>query len=420
VRRPAAAGLIGQGAEVLSQVLLVSAVPALLGPAAYGEFALALSLVMLASAAVTLGGPAILTRYVPAAAPEERDAVARAIVRRLGTIRAAQVGLVAALGAGLALAAPDTFAGDLVAAVVIAIALDVAATLAFQAALGFGGARLWSFRFALQNLVLAGAALVLHEAGGAVWAIPLASGLALCAGLAAAGPRLRAAPPGAPVPDGALRFGLLQAIGSLLQNLQHRGGVIVVALLGGSSVQTGFASLALGIGLAGVYGIRQAFTVELPGLVARSRDDPVRAEHEARRLALLLLAPAAPAAIAAALWGADLLALVAGEEFRGAAAALGFALALVPLAPALALAGQIAALRLRPEARVWSAAAGLAAFAIVAAIFVPGEGAPGATAAVLAGAVTSLLVTPLVLRGALQPPLLAAALACAGAVWFLS
>ena len=423
MRRPAAAGLAGQGAEVLTQILLVSAVPAAMGPAAYGEFALALSVVMIGSAAVTLGGPAILTRYVPAAAAEERDAVARALVGRLGRLRTAQVGAMAAVALVLALAAPGTFEAETVAAVVVALALDVAATLAFQAALGFGHARLWSFRFALQNLVLAGAAVVLYEAGGAdaaVWALAIASGAALVAGLAAAAGRLARAPRGGRVPAGALRFGLLQAVASLMLNVQQRGAVVAVALLGGSATETGFASLALGIGLAGFYAVRQAFTVELPALVVRARANEELAEADSRGLATWLLALAVPAALVAAVWGGDLLVLLAGEDFRAAEDALGPALAIVPLAPLAVLANQLAALRLQPEARVWSTAAGLVAFLVVAAVAVPSGGAEAATAAVLAGTAVTVAVTPLVLPRAFGAAHAAAAFAGTGAVLLVS
>jgi O-antigen/teichoic acid export membrane protein len=416
LRTPAVAGLAGKGAELLSQVLLISLVPAVMGAGDYGEFALALSIVMLASASFAMGGPAILTRYVPAAAAGEREGVARAIVARLSLLRAAQVSAAAAAAIVLATVDPGVFPPLFAAAVIVALALDVAAGVAFQVALGFGHAALFSFRFPLQNLILTGAAVVLYSMGGsdaAVWAIAISSGAVLVPAAIQAAPRLRRAPRDTPIPAGALRFGLLQAVSSLLLQLQHRGGVVAVGLLASSSVQTGFASLAIGISLAGVYAVRQAFTVELPRLVERGGEDVAAAERASRRLSDRLLALVLVPSLAAAIWAGDLLALVAGDEFRNATDALGPALALLPLAPLSALANQVAALRLRPEARLRSTAAGLIVFVLVAAATIPWAGAVGASSALLAGAVTTIAVTPVMLPGALGSRSTAAAVLAA-------
>ena len=58
--------------------LLVSVVPRSLGPAGYGVFSLALAIVTIGSASFALGGPSLMSRFVPAAAPELRPALARA------------------------------------------------------------------------------------------------------------------------------------------------------------------------------------------------------------------------------------------------------------------------------------------------------------------------------------------------------
>jgi len=286
-----------------------------------------------------------------------------------------------------------------------------------------GHTTLWSFRFPLQNVVLAGAAIALYDAGGtdaAVWALAISSGAAMCVGAASAVPRLRHAPRGAPIPGGALRFGAYQAVSSLLLQIQQRGAVLAVAALAHSSVQTGYASLALGIGLAGVYAVRQAFTVEMPGMVERARERPELAEEDARLLAWRMLALAAPVAVLAAIWGGDLLALAAGDDFRPAERALGPALALLPLAPLSALTTQVAALRLRPEARLWTTAAGLVAFAVVAVIWVPDEGAQAGTLAVLAGTTATLAAGTVLLPRAFRWGQGAAALAAAGLVLVVS
>jgi O-antigen/teichoic acid export membrane protein len=401
-RDPVTAGLAGKGAEVLSQVLLVTALPAALGPADYGTFAIALAAVSVISASVTVGGPAVMTRFVPAAAPGERDAVARALVVRLGRWRVVQIAAVAVAGAVLAAAAPGTFPADITALVVVAIALDVGATVAFQAALAFGGAALWSFRFPLQNTVLAGSALILYAAfgtTGAVAGIAIASAAALGVAAGRVAGRLRRAPRDGVIPPGAMRFGLLQGASGLLTQLQQRGGVLAVALFYGSRVESGFASLAIGVALTPVYAVRQAFAVQLPELASRHREDEAAAEAAAHRLARALQPALIAGALAGALWLDDLLPAVLGDGFRGAEAALGPALALLPLATHTALAGQLAALRLQPEVRLAATIAGTAVFAAVAVAAVPSAGAVGAVSALLAATAAGLAVFALRLPG---------------------
>jgi O-antigen/teichoic acid export membrane protein len=415
-RSPAAVGLAGKGVELLTQALLVTAVPAAMGPGDYGEFALALSIVMIASASLTLGGPAVMTRFVPAASPESRDAVARALVIRLGGYRALQVGAAAAIAIVLSASAPETFPPLPTALVVIALALDVAAVVAFQTALGFGHAGLWSFRFPFQNLVLTAGALALYEVGGttgAIAAIALASGAAFALAAPTVLPRVLRAARGAPVPAGAVRFGLLQALSSALGQLQQRGGIVAVAMLYGSRVETGFASLAVGIPLAATYAVRQAFTVQLPGLVERSRGDTAHAEAAAERLARRLQLALVPAALAGALWAGDGLRLVLGDEYAGAEAALEPAFGLLPLAPLAAMAAQIAALRLRADVRLRATASGTVVFLAVAAAVIPSAGAVGATAAFLAGTSTTLLGFARWLPGSVRPSLAAGPCAAA-------
>jgi O-antigen/teichoic acid export membrane protein len=380
----------------------VTAVPSALGPGDYGEWAVALSVVTITSATFALGGPATLTRFVPGAHPHERDAVARALATRLSRWRAAQVAAAALAGGVLALLAPDTFPPVVTAFVVAAIAVDVGATVAFQTALAFGRTGLWSFRFPLQNVLLACGAVLLYSAfgtAGAVAAIALASGAAMAVGAAAVLPRLLRAPGDGTIPAGALRFGALQAASSLLTQAKERGGVVAVAVLYGSRVESGFASLAIGAALAPVYAVRQAFAVQMPALAEQARDDLAGAEAAGHRLSRQLGPLLVALALLGALWLDDLLPLVIGEDFRGVGPALGPALAVLPLAGPLALAGQVAALRLQPEARLWATVWGTVAFAVVAAASVPWAGAVGATSALLAGTAATLAVFAVRLPG---------------------
>jgi hypothetical protein len=417
------ASLAGKAVETAMQVLLVTLVPRLLGPADYGGFALALTLVTIGSASVSFSGPTVMARFVPAAPPSERTALARALLLRIGRWRLAQVVLFAALPAAVLVAVdPGRFPPLEAGLIVLAFALDVGATLVFQVALGLGRALFWSFRFPVQYAVLVTAAPALDALGGApgaVVAIALASGAALVVGAAVVLPPVLRARAGAPLPPGALRFGVLHGASGVFSLIASRGGVVAVALLTASSVETGYAALATGIAIAGTQVVVQAFAVQLPGLVladtamttgssteaARSRrsagEGPARLLAERAELALLPLAIVAAAVVKPAL------PVAIGERFEGAADAFAPALAALPLAPVTALALQTAALRLRPEARLWATVAGALAFAITAVVAIPPWEAAGGSTALLAGTlatnVASLGFFPDVLRGWLLP-----------------
>jgi len=386
------ASVAGKVAEMITLLLLVSVVPRSLGPENYGVFALALAIVTIGSSSFALGGPSLMGRFIPAAVAEERAALARALALRAIRWRVLQMLVLAVAATILAFAQPLRFPALESALVVFAVGCDVAATLAFQIGLGFGRTGAWSFRYPAQNSVLIVSAVILGRtagATGAVAAVAIASGAALALGLFGLGP-LRGAPR-ATLPPGVTRFALLNGASGLLIQLVHRGGVVAVKLLTGSTVQAGFAALAGGVGLAATYLVWQNFTVELPRLSALAALDPEGVNAATRRLArntALLLVPAALAAVFVVEHGIP---LVAGDRFRGALSAFGPALALLPLAPLTALGNQASALRLRPEERFKSTVVGAVTFVAVAAALVPTHGALGATSALLAGtAATSL------------------------------
>lgn len=411
---PVSVSLIGKGLEMAGLVALATLVPRALGPADYGVFALALTVVTLGATSLTLGGPTVMARFVPAAATSDRAGVARAIGARLAAGRAAQMALLAAIAAGLVLVAPATFPPILTVLVMAGLAVNVAATLALQVSLGLGHTTAWSMRWGLQNAVLVTAALPLHAAGGptgAIVAIVLAGSAAVALGLASAARPLRAAPPGAPLPAGAIRFGTLQAATGSITQVVHRGGVVAVAVLAGSSVETGYAALAVGIGLAGFYVVSQAFIVSLPGRVEAARADPIAAEAAVRRLAWFALAGLVPASLTGVVLAGPTIELALGSGFHGAREAFPPALAFVILAPLNAVALQAAALRLRPEVALWAALAALAAFLAAAGVAVPAWGAPGAAVATLAGTIAAPLIAGAWLPGALGRYLVAASLA---------
>lgn len=411
---PVPVSLLGKAAEILGLVALATVLPRVLGAADYGRFALALTVVTLGTVSLTLGGPAVMARFVPAVAPARRAAVARAIGTRLAVGRVAQVALLAAVAAGLATAAPATFPPLHVAIVVAALAVNVAAALALQVGLGLGRTTAWSMRWGLHNAILVAAALPLYAAFGATGAIAAlvpAGAAALILGVSAVAGPLRGAPRGAPLPPGTVRFGALQAASGVITQAVHRGGVVAVAVVAGSSVETGYAALAVGIGLAGFYVVSQAFIVSLPGRVAEARARGVAVEAPVRRLAWTALAALVPVAACGAALADPALELTLGAGFPGAAESLTPALAFLVLAPLNGVATQAAALRLRPEATLWGALAGLAAFFVVAVLTVGAIGAPGAVTATLAGTAVAPMVMAARLPGATGRGLIPASLA---------
>ena len=184
-------GGVGKALEAVTLVLLFTLVPRLLGPSDYGSFAVALSLVTLASAASALGGPTWLSRFVPTVPVADRPGLARALAVRSARWRIGVCGVAALVATILALADPDRFDPLACFLVVLAIMLDVAATLVYQVGLALGRIGLWSLRYPIQNAVLVAAVSVLYAGfgtQGALAGIALSSGAALAVGLAVVPP----------------------------------------------------------------------------------------------------------------------------------------------------------------------------------------------------------------------------------------
>lgn len=434
LRASIAASLAGKAAEMVTLVLLATVVPRALGPTDYGRFAVPLTVVTLGSLAMTLGGPTLMARFVPAAPPGERLAIARAIGARLARGRAAQLAAVAAVALAAVAWSPDRVPPLTTALVVAALALNVATSVALQVGLGLGRAGAWSARLPLQNAALVGFVLFLYPAFGTAGAnVALVLSALPPAVLAAVviAPVVRAEVPRVAVPQGAVRFGALQAAAAAMVQAAHRGGVVAVAVLAGSPRETGFTALATGLALGATYAVLQTFTVALPHLTGRTvapnpeagADRAVNAattgvsagdcagttdgsggvtagEVVLRRLAGGLLAVIVPAALLGAAVLDPVVPAVFGERYMAAADALGPALALVVLAPLYALGVQAAALRLRPEAALAAGGATALGFLVAALALVPHWGAAGATGAALAGAGAGTVVSVRLLPGA--------------------
>lgn len=420
MRRSVAASLGGKAAELVTLVLLSTVVPRALGADAFGQFSVPLTIVTLGSLAMTLGGPTVMARYVPAAPAADRLAVAKSIGARLARGRCLQLGGIAVVAAALAIADPSTFPPLDVAIVVAALALNVGATLALQVGLGLGRTGAWSLRYPIQNAVLVVAVLGWRgSAGGTGGTVAIlvagAAGAAFAAVVVV--PLLRQPSDPVAVPDGAIRFGAHQAAGAALVQCCHRGGVLVVALLGASAAETGYTALATGIALGVTYAVLQAFTVSLTHVADA---EPSEAEAVLRRLAGALLSLLAVGGLVAAVVVDDLVPIVFGDEFVGAVDAFGPAIAVVVLAPLASLAVQSAALRLRPETATIAGAASLLAFLATAALLVPSWGATGATTAALAGVAVGGLTSIRLLPGAIGPRLAAGSFGGAAAVVLLA
>jgi O-antigen/teichoic acid export membrane protein len=389
---------VGKAIEVATLVLLATLVPRELGPSDFGEFSVALTLVTLGSLALTLGGPTLMARFVPVAPQEERAALARAIGIRLARGRTVQVVVLAFVVLAVLVVDPSVMEPDDAMIVFTAFALNVITSIALQVALGLGRTVPWSLRYPLQNAVLIVGVLALHPAYGlqgtlVAILISAAVGAAFAAVVVV---RVAGGPlPRVPVPDGALRFGALQAAAAALVQFMQRGGVVAVAVLTASSRQVGYAALAIGIVLGATYAILQAFTVSLPHLAEHLGPDRATdaVETTLRRLAAWTLAPVLVACAVAALTLDELVPAVFGDDFAGAVPAFRPALALLVLAPIAALFTQAAALRLRPSAALVSASVGAGTFVVAALAMVPTWGAAGATGAALAGGVAAAIAS---------------------------
>jgi O-antigen/teichoic acid export membrane protein len=386
--------MAGKSAEVVTLVLLATVVPRVLGPVDYGRFSVPLTVVTVGSLALTLGGPTTMARYVPAAAPGERPALARRLGGRLARGRAVQLGVLALLAIVAGLWRGDLFPPFVTACVLLAIALNVLATLGLQVGLGLGRTAAWSTRYPVQNVVLVTGVLLLYGLAGergSLAALVLAGAAAAGLGAIVAAPVVRAPAVLVDLPDGAIRFGMLQAGGAACMQLAHRGGVLAVAVLGVSAAETGYAALAIGIALGVTYAVQQAFTVSLP-LLATAGSDGGDPEPTLRRLAGGFVAVLVPPLLVVALALDRLVPLVFGDEYRAAVPAFGPALAAVVLAPLNALTVQVSALRFQPRLALACGIVAVVAFTATALVAVPLFGAPGGTAAGLAGVAAAALL----------------------------
>ncbi len=413
------AALQGKALETVTQVLLVTLLPRLLGPIEFGRLTVALAIITLAAVAISLGAPSAFARFIPAEPEARRAGLARSMTLRLLRVRSVQLGIAIAVGVVLVWTAPGRFALLDTALVLVALAVEVTAVLAAQIALGIGRTWVWSFRIATKNAMLLLAVPLLFHAVGP---LGILDGLVLssAAGLVFAGwtvvGLIRHAERGVPVPAGAGRYGVVAGTALLLGQLTYRGPVLATSVLGRSGVETGFAALAGSIAMAIMLAVREVFTVSLPEMVEMWGRDRDRVERLLARLGWRALVALSACALAGTLVLGRGLGLVAGERFAPAVGTLVPVLALLPLLPLPLLGWQGAALELRPQVAVAINATGAAAFGASALILVPAWGAPGASAALFIGVAASSILSVWKLPAAVPVRILLVGFAAAAAV----
>jgi hypothetical protein len=419
------AGVVGKLVELPPLALMFTLVPRVLGPARFGEFALGFFTVTLGSACVALSGAALMSRFIATAPPERRIHIAHLLAMDMGRRRLFQIAAVGVCGLLLALTLPGRFPPAFVAIVILALAVDLLATLCFQIALGLGRTTLWSFRYAIQNTTILVSTLLLTAAFGAKAAIGgllIGSVTALAIGVAAV-----FAPLAAARADGnreqqvglsadMSRFRTLKGLSNVLTQVAHRSGVILVAIVAGSRVQTGYAGLAIGASLTATYAIWQVFTVQLPAQSRETTRDHKGVEEALQRFARRAEFVSVSFALLAAAILSPAFSLLLGDSFLGARPAFALGIALIPLAPLTALGSQIATLRLRPDVEVRATALGAGVFFALALAAIPFWGATGATAALLVSALATVALLIVGLRGAISLGTTAVALAAVAGV----
>jgi O-antigen/teichoic acid export membrane protein len=400
-RRALAGSAAGKALEALTLAALVLLVPRALGPGDYGGFAVALAVATGIATATGIGGPALFARVLAPLQGSARRDVARALTRRVARARGTLLATLGAGAAGGALIAPGHVSARQIALVAAAALLGTAATLLSQLALGLERTVAWSLRYPLENGVVVVLALALYpRAGldGAIAAVTFGAAAALALAIASTRDGLRGARSGTDLPAGALRFARLQAGGGALTQVVHRGAAPACALAGAGAVATGHVAIAAGAALAITYAVLQTLLVALPAAMRAHADDRAGAEAVLRRTAVLCATVVVPVCAVLGLAAEPLLAAALGDDFRAAAPALRIALVAAALAPAWALANQLAALRGRAEATLAGAAVGALAFAVVAAALIGSHGAAGAAGAMLAGVVATTAATFAALR----------------------
>ena len=415
---PRQAAVRGKALELVTQVLLVTVVPRLLGPAEFGRMTVALAIVTIGAIAISLGAPSAFGRFVPAEQEPRRSGLARSMTLEVLPTRVIQLAVVASITTLLVFMSSRIDPLD-AGLMFVALVAEVGAIVAAQVALGIGQTWIWSFRISARNLALLVLVPILAPLAGSAGVLTSVA-LGSLAGFAFAAsrvvPLVRHAERGVPVPPGAMQFGRIAGMSLLLGQLTWRGPVFAASFLGLAAEEVGFVGLAASIAMAIIFAVRELFTVSLPEFVESWGRDQAATDRLMRRLGERAQWVLVAGAILGVVALDRVLPLVVGDRFTPAVAPMITVLAMLPLLPLPAMGMQSASLRLRPGIAVASDFLSLMVFAFAASILVPRWHAAGATGALLVAVITSSVIIARELPGVVTPRLLITGLAGTGAV----
>ncbi len=401
--------VIQRGGLLAAGVAFAVLVPRLMGPAAYGRFALVFSLSTLFTMCSTLGFTEVAGRFLPELSRRADSRDLRRLVSGLLSIRLIAAALLAAAFFGLTTVWLPDLGGGALAAVTAAIFVRAVSHLLFAFFLGLNQAARWGAgellsRSLLVVFVLPGYAL--GGFGGACVGLLLTEVTTLVIALGWARSLL---PLGRPRLDGRylgpyLRVGLVYFGVNLLLIAFQASGESLVRLITHDYTEVSYFGIANSIHLSAVAAIQQlslAFTALLITLRAQKAEAALR--EGLRRLVAWTTAAGVAAVYAVLLIGPDLIPLVVGRSFQPVASALiPMTLALLPLA--LASVGSVVAVTHdRSGVLLLGAALRLAVFWGMGPLLVMRTGSLGACEAVLLAYCVQAVYLSWMLRAQLWP-----------------
>lgn len=389
--RNAGVVMASRSLHLVAATLFAVFVPRLLGPPAFGRYAVLTSVSEWFAQLSGMGALSIVTRVVPQLMAGGQRAETDKLFTNLFVLRVGTAAVSAGAYAIIVLVWLDE--PDLVSALLVAAGLParILGNLCFGLFLGRNETVRWSLgdllqRWLLLVFVLAGAAA--GGLRGACTGYFLAGVVSLLVGMAGAREALRW-----PLLDLSarylrpyLRIGMSFAVGQVLHVIALRSGAVIVRLATGSYVQVGYFGAALAIYQTGGHAMWQVALSFAPFFVGRFHAGERRAVAGwLERLLALLVIGAVVVNLAVLFVGADLVSWLLGEAYAPVAASLGpLAAGLVPFA--FAAVGRLVALIVdRPGVAAIASALELAVVWIAGLALSASFGSPGAAAGMLIG-----------------------------------
>ena len=411
--------------DLLGVTLFAAVVPRLLGPAAFGRFALLTSVSMWFALLSGLGAVSMLTRSVPRMVAAGDDEGLRRLATSMAVLRAI-TGACAAAGfflvATLALGEPDLVAAACVAGSVLCRSVG---NLGFALLLGLNDAARWGFGDLIRRWMILGLVpLGFVAAGlrGACLGLLGAEVTVLACALWWARPYLRrnAVDLRRSHLSPFLRIGSLFAVGNLLLMLTQRSGETLVRFATNRYEEVGFFGATYAVYLTVAHVMGQLVSSLAPHLVGQfelGRTDAIGAWLE--RLLTYLVAVAVLSVAGAALLGRVLVPMLMGGEYAPVAANV----SVITLSLLTVAIGSVARLQVlvldRPQVLIAAAALEFAAFWAIGFPLASRFGSLGASVAVLPASALSAWFLTLRVRAGLPFSLRPAAKALAAATVFV-